>query len=272
MYPNTYLNLFPPFPRDKRIFVAMSFDSRFDARWQNVLAPAIRRVTVTGVALEPHRVDLLTASDSVLTEILEGISRCRFFLADITDLGDLDGNPVRNANVLYEVGIAHATRLPQEVLLLRSDRNKLLFDIMNVRVLEYDPDGDPATAQNFVVNAIEQSLDELNLTQSLTVRRIAESLDIDTWWLLLEITGVGPSKTKLTAKRRQTIGRLFDAGLMSTTFLDARRSINKRGLNFSECVTYSLTELGRLVVRYGRDQMHILSPSEVSFTDQEPGV
>ena len=70
MYPNTYLNLFPPFPLDKRVFVAMSFDSRFDDRWTKVIAPAIRSVD-----LVPHRVDFKTTSDSELTEILEGISR-----------------------------------------------------------------------------------------------------------------------------------------------------------------------------------------------------
>jgi len=114
----------------------------------------VRRVKVQGKALEPYRVDLRKASDSVLTEILEGISRCRFFLADITVVGELDGRPVRNANVLYEVGLAHATRLPVAVPRLRSDDKGLLFDVMNVPVLEYHPDGAPEAAQNLVADAI----------------------------------------------------------------------------------------------------------------------
>jgi hypothetical protein len=191
VYPNTYLNLFPAFPRDHRVFVAMSFLPRFDARWEQVLAPAVRRVQLNGTALEPHRVDLRKASDSVLTEILEGISRCRFFLADITVVGELDGRPVRNASVLYEVGLAHATRLPEEVALLRSDSKELLFDVMNVRVLEYDPDQNPEAARSIVADAIVQSLRELDLKKSLTVRRAAESLDVHSWFLLLEAASVG---------------------------------------------------------------------------------
>src|SRR5438128_2587799 len=108
MYPHTYMSLFPPFPKDNRVFVAMSFDSRFQPRWEKVLVPAIRLVERDDMSLEPHRVDLRKASDSVLTEILEGITRCRFFLADISVIGEIDGKPIRNANVLYEVGLAHA--------------------------------------------------------------------------------------------------------------------------------------------------------------------
>src|SRR5439155_14340007 len=133
MYPNTYLSLFPPFPRDNRAFVAMSFDHRFDPRWANVLAPAISRVRVNGVPLEPRRVDMRKASDSVLTEILDGIARCRIFVGEVTPIGEIEGRPIRNANVLYEIGLAHATRLPQEVVLFRSDEQELLFDVANVR-------------------------------------------------------------------------------------------------------------------------------------------
>jgi hypothetical protein len=131
MYPAIFFGLFPPFPRDDRVFVAMSFDSRFDRRWNEVIVPAVRRICVrtgaTETRLEPHRVDLRTASDSILTEILDGIGRCRAVVADITSIGHIEGRPVRNANVLYEVGLAHASRLPEEVIIFRSDRDALLF-------------------------------------------------------------------------------------------------------------------------------------------------
>ena len=41
MYPASFFGLFPPFPRDDRVFLAMSFDSRFDRRWNEVIAPAV---------------------------------------------------------------------------------------------------------------------------------------------------------------------------------------------------------------------------------------
>lgn len=259
MYPNTYLSLFPPFPRDNRVFVAMSFHPRFDARWDKVLVPAIKRVKVAGTALEPYRVDIRKASDSVLTEILEGISRCRFFLADITFIGKLDDLPIRNGNVLYEVGLAHAVRLPEEVALLRSDKEELLFDVMNIRVLEYDPDGDPRSAQDLVVDAIVQSLNELDLRKSLTVRRVAESLDAPSWNLILEAAPVGivhhpPDKTVGDVlggtSRRHAIDRLLETGALRTEIVKLTPDLLAKIADkpFEELMTYQVTELGRAVL------------------------
>ena len=281
MYPNTYLSLFPPFPRDNRVFVAMSFHPRFDARWQDVLVPAIGRVKVAGSALEPHRVDLRKASDSVLTEILEGISRCRFFLADITAIGELDGRPVRNGNVLYEVGLAHATRLPEEVTLQRSD-NKELFDVMNVRVLEYDPDGDPKAAQNLVADAIVQSLKELDLRKSLSVRRVAESLDVHSWFLLLEAASVGvvhhaPVKTMRDAlggaTRRQAIDRLLETGALRAEIVKLMPELLAKWADkpFEELVAYQVTELGRAVAQYGARELGFESPEVQRLLEEASG-
>lgn len=271
MYPHTYLSLFPPFPRDNRVFVAMSFLPRFDARWQHVLAPAIRRVRAGGTALEPHRVDLRKASDSVLTEILEGISRCRFFLADITVIGELDGRPIRNGNVLYEVGLAHATRLSEEVGLLRSDNKELLFDVMNVRVLEYDPDGNPEAAANLVTDAIVQSLRELDLKRSLTVRRAAESLDVHSWFLLLEAEAVGvvqhpPVRTMRDAlggaTRRQAIDRLLETGALRAEIVKLTPELLAKGADrpFEELVAYKVTEFGHVVAQYGARELGFQTP------------
>lgn len=281
MYPNTYLSLFPPFPRDNRVFVAMSFHPRFDARWQDVLVPAVRRVKVAGSALEPHRVDLRKASDSVLTEILEGISRCRFFLADITVIGELDGRPVRNANVLYEVGLAHATRLPEEVALLRSDNRELLFDVMNVRVLEYDPDGDPKAAQNLVADAIVQSLKELDLRKSLSVRRVAESLDVHSWFLLLEAASVGvvhhaPVKTMRDAlggaTRRQAIDRLLETGALRAEIVKLTPELLAQADKpFEELVAYQVTELGRAVAQYRARELGFESPEVQRLLEEASG-
>lgn len=104
MYPNTFFGLFPPFPRDLKAFVGMSFDKRFDPRWNNVIKPALSLVQFNNVPLEPHRVDLTNASDSILTEILDNIARCRVFVADITALDQVNNRAIRNQNVFYEIG------------------------------------------------------------------------------------------------------------------------------------------------------------------------
>jgi hypothetical protein len=161
MYPSHFFGLFPPFPREDNVFVAMSFASRFDQRWNEVIAPAIHRVLRNEVPLEPLRVDSRKVSDSILTEILDGISKSRLVLADITTVGKLDGTPIRNGNVMYEVGIAHAVRLPEEVLLFRSDKDALLFDTSSVRVNEYQPETSPDEARDIVASAILDAFREM---------------------------------------------------------------------------------------------------------------
>jgi hypothetical protein len=275
LHPNTYLSLFPPFPRDNSVFVAMSFDTKFDARWDEVMAPAIRQVNHAGTALEPHRVDHRKASDSVLAEILEGISRCRFFLADISVIGELDDRPVRNSNVLYEVGLAHATRLPEEVALFRSDNEVLPFDFMNIRVLKYDPDDDPKVARNLVANAIVQSLNELDLRNSLSVKRVAESLSADSWFLLLGAQPSGivhPPLLKTvsdalnSATQSHAIDRLLETGALSAEIKKLTQELLPKGADtpFNELMDYKVTELGIAVTQYGIRELGLGRLKEVT--------
>lgn len=266
MYPATYLGLFPAFPRDDRAFVAMSFDYRFDVRWQNVIAPGIRSVRVDNVPLEPHRVDLRRVSDSVLTEILDGIGRCRVFVADITSIGDLDGRAIRNANVMYEVGLAHAVRLPEEVILLRSDDRELIFDVANIRVHRYDPDGSPETARRFVGDTIVASLREVDLRKGLAVRRAAESLDFPSWMLLVEAHGTGsvghPSMRTVGQvlggmSRAQALARLLDIGALQAELISVTPELLIRGdeTPAEELVTYRITPFGAAIADHGVKQM-----------------
>ncbi len=198
----------------------MSFDPRFDGRWREVIAPAVRSVAVNERALEPVRVDMRKISDSILTEILDGISRCRLIIADISPIGEIDGRAVRNANVMYELGLAHATRQAEEVLVFRSDDRELLFDIANVRVHRYDPDGAPNTARDVVAQASTESLREVDLKRGLAVRAAAQSLSFPGWWILLE-NRRGPFRHPSTRtmgealgsiSRAQAIGRLLEIG------------------------------------------------------------
>ena len=83
MYPLNLFTLFPPFPRNNRVFVAMSFNEAFRKRWDDVIGPAVGSVRLNGIPLEPHRADMRKVSDSILTEILTEISECRLILADV---------------------------------------------------------------------------------------------------------------------------------------------------------------------------------------------
>lgn len=272
MFPSSYFQLFPPFPREDKVFVAMSFDHRFDARWSDVIAPAIRRVERNDVALEPIRVDARNISDSILTEILSGIGNARLIVADITSLGTLSGRVMRNENVMYEVGIAHATRLPEEVLLFRSDSDTLLFDLSNIRVNRYDPDRKPEQARELVSRCIAESLLELELKRHLAVRKAAEALDEPSWWLLVQLQSEPsvshPERRTIgqalgSVSREAAIGRLLGLGIIRTRYVDLRRGdlaefLDTKGM---PVLDYECTEFGTAVFQEGASQMGLLDPN-----------
>jgi hypothetical protein len=280
MYPSAFFGLFPPFPRDERVFVAMSFDDRFGPRWHDVIAPAVRAIRVNETPLDPHRVDLRKVGDSILTEILEGITRCRVFLADITAIDQSGERAIRNANVMYEVGLAHAVRQPEEVLLFRSDDHELLFDITNVRVQQYDPDGSPESARKVITDTIIESLREVDLKKSLAVRRAAESLDFHSWIALFEAQGrpfhhpalrtMGQALGNLA--RAQGIARLLEVGALQAEFVPlTSQLLNDDSGPAERLVKYKITPFGSAVVDYGFNQLGLFSPENRQLLEQKFG-
>jgi len=141
MYPRAFLETYWGMDLKPQIFVAMSFASKYDLRFKEVIEPAIRLIKVNQVPLTPHRVDLSKSGDSILTEIMDGIAHSQMIVADISSSIGKDavsGDPYRNANVLYEVGIALACRQPNEVLLIRDDSDKSLFDVSTIPQMKID--------------------------------------------------------------------------------------------------------------------------------------
>jgi hypothetical protein len=279
MYPNTFFNLFPSFPRDYRVFVAMSFDPRFEPRWENVIAPAVRNVQRNEIPLEPYRADVRRISDSILTEILERIRTCRLFLADVTTITHVDETPIRNANVMYEIGLAHTVRLPEEVILFRSDEDHLLFDIANVRVNSYRPDDDPDEARKLVTEAIVETLNEIELKKHLAVKRAAESLDFASWLVLAEAAAGDGIEPPLTQTMRQAlanvakqtaIARLLDMGALTTSYLtltlETVTALTDKPA--SSMLKYRITPFGEAILRHAGDEMGITSPEVRSLLER----
>ena len=224
MHPQNYFSLFPPFPRNNDVFVAMSFDERFNSRWENVIKPAFEE-QINGVLLNPYRVDMSIISNSILIDILEGIRSSRLILGDITTIGEIGGIAVCNNNVMYEIGIAQAIRLPEEVVLFSSDKyeteegdKKIPFDLLQIRVNDYDPDGNPEEASEHLRKIIIECLSEIDQNKSLFVKHAAESLDFDCESALSEAM-VSPSKTvgqTDNIRRIIAISRLLELGLFTT--------------------------------------------------------
>ena len=271
MYPQNFFSLFPPFPRNNNVFVALSFDKKFDSRWENVIAPTIRKVQINGVSLSPYRVDVSRISDSILTDILEGIRSSLLILADITAIGNINGKPVRNGNVMYEIGIAQAIRIPEEVVLFRSDEDEILFDLANIRVNFYDPDRDPIKASSILGKSLIGALSEIDHKKSLAVNHAAESLDFDCWQLLLQAYAT-PTKTvdqpvirtirDVISKTRilMAISRLLESGLLTAQFIELTKTVLESldpDAQAEKILKYRITPFGEAVVEQIAEKMDL---------------
>lgn len=260
MFPRNYFGLFPPFPREDKVFVAMSFDDRFQLRWNNVIAPGIQAVTVNGTPLEANRVDARRIGDSILTEILGGVSNSRLVFADVTTLHHVDGKPIRSGNVMYEIGLAHSVRLPEEVLIFRSDSDQLLFDVANVRVNSYDPDTYPDNARSQVAEAIVEALKELDMRRNLAVRSAARSLDSSAFCVLSLAKRHNGVKHFQTTTMGQALGnaagngaisRLLELGALETDYTRASPELLKEPEPSAEALMlYKLTPFGESILQY----------------------
>jgi hypothetical protein len=129
-------------------------------------APKFRMVFETindalGGLMKCTRADDLKLAQPILERILRGISQAELIIADVTD---------RNANVFYELGLAH-TRT-KNVLLLTQNINDVPFDLRGFFCHQYELHS-------------KQDLDSL----AKVVRRAAEEVRARTLPLLLE----GPS-------------------------------------------------------------------------------
>lgn len=150
MHPQAFLKTFWRLELRPQIFVAMSFAPQYQRRFENVIVPAIESIPHSTGKLKPYRVDLSKSGDSILTDIVDGISHSQLVLADVSTIGkdSVSGAPYRNGNVLYEVGIALACRHPSEVLLIRDDEDKFLFDVSSIPHMKVNFTDEPAAIES----------------------------------------------------------------------------------------------------------------------------
>lgn len=254
----------------------MSFAPAFEGRWREVIKPAIESVEINGEGLEAQRVDARTVSDSILTEILTAISRALLVFADVTTIDyttDNSRTPIRNGNVMYEVGIAHAVRLPEEVLLFRSDEDALLFDVSNVRVNVYKPEEHPTAAIKSIQESISNAIREIDLRKHLSVQDVARTLDFDSYWLLVQASmpgGLKPPPTRTMGELLtntntiSSIRRLLELGALRTEFVSIAPDLLKSDevliSEHTNLLGYAVTSFGEAVFNYVATEMGLLSP------------
>lgn len=113
-------------PIDKnRCFVIMPFKKEMDAIYGSIK----NRLGEAGYIC--NRVDEVSGSTPIVNKILTEILHSRYIIADLTEL---------NANVFYELGIAHSFKDAQNIIILKQRGVKIPFDVTHLTYIEYTPD------------------------------------------------------------------------------------------------------------------------------------
>ena len=111
-----------PLPTLGHVAVMIPFKREFDSVYK-----AIKQACNTQ-RMETLRVDEIYKPTKIMDDVFQTIVQSQLVICDLTN---------RNANVLYETGLAHA--LNQDVILIAQKMGDIPFDLQQFRVIEYLP-------------------------------------------------------------------------------------------------------------------------------------
>ena len=106
----------------KKAFVIMPFKEPYNSYYTAIYKPALESASCI-----VSRVDDLSAPRPIILDIQESILNADLILCDMSE---------RNANVFYELGLAHAIGKP--AILVARKEDELPFDLRHVRVVVFD--------------------------------------------------------------------------------------------------------------------------------------
>jgi hypothetical protein len=104
-------------------FVVMPFAVPHGAYYASIYEPAISKAGLRAVRADAE----IFGTGKIIDQIWSGINSARVLVAELT---------TKNANVFYELGMAHALHKP--VVLVSSNEQDVPHDIRHVRVIYYD--------------------------------------------------------------------------------------------------------------------------------------
>lgn len=111
-----------PLPILEQVAVMMPFKRQFNPVYEAIKgACSVQHI-------EALRVDEIYKPTKIIDDVFSAISQSQLVICDLTK---------RNANVLYETGLAHA--LNQDVILITQNIDDVPFDLRQFRVIEYLP-------------------------------------------------------------------------------------------------------------------------------------
>jgi hypothetical protein len=131
---------------ENSVFVLMPFTTEWSEYiWRKQIKSTVE--SIKGYSLVCQRADDLYGND-VLIDIVKSIYRARIIIADITS---------KNANVFYELGIAHA--LEKDVIIITQDESDIPFDLKRFRHCIYKNNGEGYDIlQKYLISSIHNIL------------------------------------------------------------------------------------------------------------------
>lgn len=123
MYPKTFFEQHRTGPTTGTCFVIMPFAKEFTPTFK-----AIQRSIEIDLGFQCTRTDELLGGGHIIEDILLGIASSELIVADVTG---------RNANVYYELGIAHMSKPVEKVVLLSQSADEIPFDLRQFRHIIY---------------------------------------------------------------------------------------------------------------------------------------
>ena len=107
-------------PDPDRVAVMMPFDAAFNPVWETL------REAVSESGWRCQRADDIWENNAIIQDIVELIARSKVVVCDLTG---------KNANVFYEVGIAHT--LGRKVVLITQSAADVPFNLQHLRHIQY---------------------------------------------------------------------------------------------------------------------------------------
>lgn len=107
------------------IFMITPFRDEFNTIYQNIIKPVAAALNLTIKRGD----DFTSLSGSIIDEVWAAINACRLVIVETTE---------ENANVYYELGIAHTLGKPAILISQATDVDDLPFDIRHLRFIIYE--------------------------------------------------------------------------------------------------------------------------------------
>ena len=171
----------------EEVFVVMPFDKKYDSVYTDLIEPAVK-LTASNLSrnLGPYRTKDDPRTISGWLEVLEHLYPAQVVLGVLT--------VEVNANVYYELGIAHATQQLRRQVLIAEDAYSPQFDTKDLIFLKYSPSNLAASVSD-LANRIETALIEWDVEQERLVKHaIANLSPID-----FEVSCFGGIRARISA-------------------------------------------------------------------------